>query len=168
MGPAVMAVAMVVSAAGAVASGVAASNQANYQAKVADQNAKYASEKANAGMADAAQKAKDKGLADKAHMGELEARGASSGIEGDSGSLKLVKQSQQQNFKTTAQEYGIAAAADWYANKKQQTSALAEGVLARSEAKNAQVKAGFSAAGSLLSGGSKMNENYGTFDGYFS
>lgn len=168
MGPAIMAAAMVVSAAGAVASGVAASNQASYQAEIANQNAKYAAEKANAGMADYAQKAMEKGMQDRAHMGGLVAGEAGSGLETNTGTAKAVQEGQRQITKISQFDLNKAATADWYSAKKQQQSDLMNKELALMEAKNAKTTGYIKAAGSLMGGMSKMNDNYGDMSQYFS
>jgi hypothetical protein len=162
MGPFMAVAPLIISAAGAAATGIAASNQASYQAEIANQNAKFAQEKANKVMADYATKSVEKGMQDKAHMGELEARIGSSGVEG-TGTAKAVLEGQRGITKISAVDLAKDATTDWYGAMQQKQSDLMQANLSRMEAKNARTTGYIKAAGSLMSGASKMEEM-----GYFS
>jgi hypothetical protein len=162
MGPAVMAVAMVVSAAGAAASGVAASNQADYQAQVAKNQADLFAKKAQIQEQDNAAKLTEQGLANKAMMGKLEASLASSGLSADE-SNKGVLAGARELSKTEAYNVAKAGSYDVWATKQQQTSALAESELQKGKSEMALYTGAANAGSSLMSGMSKGNQEYGWF-----
>ncbi len=163
MGPAVMAVAMVVSAAGAVASGVAASHQATYQANVAKQNAEFERQKGEAIAKDSATKAAQLGLKQKATVAGMEASEASGGLEVGSGSNKALISGTKDIARADSQAYGLAAAQDWFSARKGQYAAQAESVLQESKSRMAMMGGMVKGGSSLLSGMSQGNQEYGWF-----
>ena len=163
MGPAVVAVAMVVSAAGAAASGIAASNQANYQSQVAKNQADLFAKKAQMQQQDNAAKLAEQGLANKAMMGSLEASLASHGLSEDDGSTKGVLAGARALSQNEAFNTQKAGAYDVWATKQQQTSALAESELQRSKSEMAMYAGAANAGSSLLGGISKLDTEYGVF-----
>jgi hypothetical protein len=154
---------LAISAAGAAASGIAASNAADYQAQVAKQNAAFAAQKAQMGMQDAATKLAEKGLQDKATMGKMEAGQASSGLTVKAGSTGDVLESERAITKTGSRDFMKAASLDWYATKKQQYSAQAESALQEAKSETALYAGAAEAGSSFLGGMSKMNKEYGWF-----
>lgn len=167
MGPAIMVVGAVISAAGAVASGVAASNQADYQAQVAKQNAAFAAQKAQMQMEDANRKQVELGMRNRALMGGMEAQLGASGVSiSDRGGTAMgVLESERALSKMGAWDYGKAAAADWYATRKQQWGAQAEATLQEAKSETSMYAGLLKAGGSLLGSASEMNSKYGWFGG---
>jgi hypothetical protein len=166
MGPFMAVIPLVISAAGAAAAGVAASNSANYQAQVADQNAKFAEQKANMAMSDYATRSAQLGLQNKAAAGSAEAAAGSSGLDINApGSKRDVLSGI--NTLARGQDLGFAkeAAGDWYNDKKQQYSEKATAELDRSKAEMAKYVGAMNATGSLISGGETMRKDYGWFGG---
>jgi hypothetical protein len=159
-----MLAATVVSAAGAAASGIAASNQADYQAQVAKNQADLASRKAAMGMEDSEIKSAELGQQSKATMGKLAAGLASSGLDVNTGSTKGILEGEQQITKTGARDYAKAASYDWWSMKQQQTSALAESELQKSKSEMSMYAGAVGAGSSLLGGGTKLNTEYGWFN----
>ena len=165
MGPMVMLAATVVSAAGAAASGIAAANQADYQAQVAKNQAMLASQRAEIGMQDASLKSAELGMQSRATMGKLAAGLASSGLDINTGSTRGVLEGEREITKMGARDYAKAASYDWWATKQQQVSALGEAELQKSKAEMAGYAGAVGAGQSLLGGASKLNEQYGWFGG---
>jgi len=164
MGPAIMAVAMVVSAAGAAASGVAASHQADYQAQVAKNQQLLASQQADLINQDAATKLSEKGLQDKATMGALEATEAGKGVDINTGSPKGILASTQAISKTESRDIMRGYTMDWWNKKQQQISAQGEAELQKSKSEMAGYAGAANTASSLLGGMSKGNTEYGWFN----
>jgi hypothetical protein len=165
MGPMIMLAATVVSAAGAAASGVAAANQADYQAQVAKNQAMLASQKAEIGMNDASQKAAELGMQGRANMGKMAAGLASSGLDINTGSPKGVLEGEREITKIGSRDYAKAASYDWWSMKQQQVSAQAESELQKSKSEMSMYAGAVGAGSSLIGGASKLNENYGWFGG---
>lgn len=164
-GASLMLVATAMSAAGAAASGVAASNQANYQAQVSKNQAMLADQQAQIGMKDSETKAAEKGLQDKATMGKMEATLSSGGIDVNTGSPKTVLDSERSISKAGSRDFMKAASMDWWAKKQQQVSAQGEAELQKSKSEMAGYAGAVGAGSSLLSGASKLNTEYGYFGG---
>jgi hypothetical protein len=162
MGPAVMAVAMVVSAAGAAASGVAASNQADYQAQVAKNQADLFAKKAQMQQQDNAAKLTEQGLANRAMMGKMEASLASGGLSLDE-SNKGVLAGARELSKTEAYNLQKAGSYDVWATKQQQTSAMAESELQKGKSEMALYTGAANTANSLLGNAGKAQTEYGWF-----
>jgi hypothetical protein len=162
-GASLMLLTTAMSAAGAAASGVAASNAASYQAEVSAQNAKFAGEKAEIGMQDAATKSAELGMQNKATMGKLQAGLAASGLDVNSGSTKGVLEGEREITKMGQRDYAKAASMDWWSAKREQYSATAESELQKSKAESAAYAGAINAGSSLLGGASKLKSEYGYF-----
>jgi hypothetical protein len=165
MGPFMAVVPLVISAAGAAASGMAASNAANYQAQVARQNAEFAKQKGEMLMQDYATKSMEKGMQDRATMGKLEASLASSGLDVESGSTKGVLAGEREITKMGSLDYAKAAGVDWWQTRRDQYSATAEATLDKAKAESAAYAGAAEASSSLIGGGVKLNKEYGWFSG---
>lgn len=159
-----MLAATVVSAAGAAASGIAASHQADYQAQVAKNQEMLASQQADIINQDAATKLSEKGQQDKALMGKMAAGMASSGLDINTGSTKSVLDSTQALSKVESRDIMKGFTMDWWNKKQQQISAQGESELQKSKSEMSMYAGAVGAGSSLLGGASKLNTEYGWFN----
>ena len=162
MGPFMAVIPLVISAASAVAAGVAASNAADYQAQVAKSNAEISEQKQKFLMEDYAQREAAMAQGDKAKMGALESQLAAGGLEVGSGSSDVVKKSQSAMLGSSRLAHEQAFAQDWYAEAARKTSFNAQEQLDKMEAENARTTGYFKAAGSLAGGYSDIQKAYGS------
>lgn len=148
------------SAGGAIYGGIAARNQANYQAEVAKNNQQIAAQNERYARAAGSVATERAGLAARAKQGALGAALAGSGIDADSGSASEVRQSEAEigrlSEETTAQNADLTA----YGYKTQATNFAASATLDRSAAANAIPGSVLSAGGSLLSSASLLPLKY--------
>jgi activator of 2-hydroxyglutaryl-CoA dehydratase len=165
MGPFMAVIPVVISAASAVAAGVAASNAADYQAQVAKNNANISEQKQKFLMEDYAQRQEAMAKGDRAKMGALEAQLSSSGLDVGSGSTKAVKASEADILGSSRMAHAKAFSEDWYSEKTKQISANAQAQLDKMEAENAQTTGYLKGAGSLMGGAETMRKDYGWFGG---
>jgi|WetSurMetagenome_2_1015567.scaffolds.fasta_scaffold00850_19 hypothetical protein len=165
MGPLIAVAPLLISAAGAAASGVAASNAADYQAQVAKNNALISEQKQRFLMQDYTQRQNAMAQQDKAKMGSLETQLASNGMDVNSGSTKGVLEGESSILAASRANHAKAFTEDWYSEKTKQISANAQAKLDSMEASNAQTAGYVKAAGSLMSGAEDLRKNYGYFGG---
>lgn len=164
MGPFMAVIPLVISAAGAVASGVAASHQAEYQANVAKQNAEFNKQKADMIAQDSATKSAEMGLQQKASMGQMQAAQASHGLQLGTGSTQDVESGARKVAAAEQRDYAKAwAQGDWYSARKGQWANQAEAELQKSKGEFAMLTGAVEGGSSLMSGASKMNKEYGWF-----
>lgn len=157
---------LVISAAGAAASGVAASNAANYQAQVAKNNADISAQKQRFLMQDYAQRQTAMAKGDRAKMGSLEAGLAAAGMDVNTGSAKGVLAGEREILADNRMAHAKAFSEDWYSEKTRQVSANAQARLAGMEAENDIYAGALKAGGSLISGGSSIRNAFGDMGGF--
>lgn len=153
---------MVISAAAAVAGGVAASNAADYQAQVAKNNAEISAQKQKYIMEDYAQKETARAMNDRAKMGALDTQLAANGME-NTGSAKGVRSSEAKLLNVSGAAHAQAFAEDWYSEKTKQVAGEAQSRLSKMESENAMTTGLLNAASSAAGGTSKLNDKYGFF-----
>lgn len=153
---------MVISAAAAVAGGVAASNAADYQAQVAKNNAEISAQKQKYLMEDYAQKETARAMNDRAKMGALETQLSANNME-NSGSAKGVLASESKLLNMSGAAHAQAFAEDWYSEKGKQIAGESQARLSKMESENAMTTGLLSAASSAAGSTSKLNDKYGWF-----
>jgi hypothetical protein len=156
---------MLVSAASAAAAGIAASNAANYQAQVAKNNAEMSAQKQKMIVSDYAQRQETMAMQDKAKMGGMQTQIAAGGLDPNTGSSKGVMAGEQAVLGQNRLAHATAFGEDWYSEKAHQISAQAQEKLDRMQADNARTTGFLGAASSLVSGGSKNYQQYGSIFG---
>ena len=159
----------VVGAVGAVASagslvmgGIAASNNANYQAQVAQNNAQIAQQNANAAMAAGAQKVQMEGMKNAAKMGAVKAAQAANGVDVNTGSNVDVQVSERQIGDLDEQQTQHNAQLQAYGYRTQASNFQAEAGLDQARADQAIPGSILSAGGGLLSSASGINFKWGS------
>lgn len=138
-----------VSAYGAVQQGKAQQEMSNYQAEVAQNNAKIATEKGEA-------QATQVGLANRQKLGAITTGEAASGVDVNTGSAGQVRQSAKLLGQTDVETAKSNAALQNYGFRTQSSLDVFAG-------ENAAAAGNIGAAGSLLSGASSVGSEYAQF-----
>jgi hypothetical protein len=153
---------MVISAASAVAAGVAASNSANYQAQVAENNVKMNAQKQKFLLQDNSQQEEARAMGDKAKMGGLDAQLAANGME-KTGSTKNVLGGEGEVLRRSQLAHRNAMTTDWYSLAASGVSAEAQAKLSRMEADNSMTVGLLGGVSSAANSASKLDDKYGYF-----
>jgi hypothetical protein len=153
---------MVISAAAAVAGGVAASNAADYQAQVAENNVKISAQKQKYMMEDYSQKETARAMNDRAKMGGLDAQLSANGMT-NSGSTKDVIGGEGKVLNMSGMAHANAFKTDWYSEKSNQINAGAQAQLAKMESENSMTVGLLGGASSAAKSASTLDEKYGYF-----
>ncbi len=152
----------VASAASTVMGGIAASNNANYQAQVARNNAQIAQQNANASMAAGAQKVQMEGMKNAAKMGAVKAAQAANGVDVNTGSNVDVQVGERQIGDLDEQQTQHNAQLQAYGYRTQASNFQAEAGLDQARADQAIPGSILSAGGGLLSSASGINFKWGS------
>lgn len=154
---------MIISAAAAVAGGVAASNAAEYQSKVAQQNAQIAEQKKQMELQAGADQASKAAMQEKAQAGSIKAAQAAGGLDVNSGSTVGVQTGQAQ----VSMMDQLAIASDTkkkaWGQDISATSFRNQSKLYSMEASNSLIVGGLKAAGSMAGSYNSLDQNYGFF-----
>lgn len=150
-----------ISAAGAISGGIAAKNQANYQAQIANNNAIIAEQNAvrteQAGIA-AGENQGRKGAAKEAGIKVAQ---ASNGVDVNTGSASEVQAGERQTDQLDTETVLSNSNLHAYGYRVQADNFEAEEALDKSKAANAVPAAGLAAAGGLLSNASSIGLKWG-------
>ncbi len=145
-----------VSAGGAVLGGIAQSNAASYQAKVAENNAQIAKQNATYALQAGEAKTEQAGLKAAEEGGAVKTALAANNVDVNTGSAKDVEASTREkgvlNEETTANDAELKA----YGYQTQATGFEAQAGLDNATAAEAPIGAAIGATGSLLSGASSV------------
>lgn len=145
-----------VSAYSAYEAGQAKKNAANYNAQVADNNAKIAGQNADYAIAAGNQKAFNTSLKGAARLGAVKAAQAAGGVDVNSGSALDVQESERAIDKLDAETVLNNAQLTAYGYRSQKTGFDATSKLDTMSGKQAEIGGDLGAAGSLLSGASSL------------
>ena len=150
-----------VSAASAVVGGIAASNNASYQAAVANNNAIIANNNAKYAMEAGSQKAQETSMKGAAQAGLIKTAQAANGVDVNSGSNSAVQTSQREESSLDTQQTEHNAALQAYGYRTQAANYTAQAGLDTAQANEAVPGAVIGAAGSLLSNASSLSFTWG-------
>lgn len=152
------------SAFGALSTGAANANAANYQAQVATNNATIAGQNADYAIASGLQKSQTQSLRGAAQGGRIKASQAANGVDVNSGSALDVQvgaaEASQLDTETVLNNAELAA----YGYRSQQTGYEAEAELDKNKAKNDILGSELAAGGSLLGNASSIGFKFGGGD----
>ena len=148
--PALTAIGTAVSAGGALLGGIAASNNAAYQAEVARNNATIAQNNAKYAMEAGAVKAETQSLKGAAQGGMIKAAQAANGVDVNTGSNVDVQVSQREQSFLDTQTTEHNAALQAYGYRTQAANDLAQAKIDQAESTDALIGGGLNAAGGLL------------------
>ena len=150
-----------ISAASAVVGGIAASNNASYQAAVANNNALIANNNAKYAMEAGSQKAQETSMKGAAQAGLIKTAQAANGVDVNSGSNSAVQTSQREESSLDTQQTEHNAALQAYGYRTQAANYTAQAGLDTAQANEAVPGAVIGAAGSLLSDASSLSFKWG-------
>jgi len=164
MGVELLVATTLLSVASAAAGGMAASNAAAYQSKVAQQNAQIAEQKKQMELAAGENQAAKQGMQEHAQAGAIVAAQASRGVDVNSGSALDVQTGQSQvsmmdqlaiRSDMLKRAWGQDIAANSFRNQAQ---------LYGMESDNALIAGGLKAGSAAFQGGSALDQKYGFFN----
>jgi hypothetical protein len=148
------------SAAGTLATGSATSAADSYQAQVAANNAKLATQQSKLDIQSGEIAAVNQGLKTKATVGSEKAQQGASGIDTDTGSAVAVRAGTSEMGMLDALTIRSNATKKAYADEVTAQSDTEQGVLDTYAGESAMTGAEIGATGSLLSGASTVGGNY--------
>lgn len=150
-----------VAAVSTIAGGIAQSNNANYQAQVAKNNAAIAEQNAAQATAAGQQQAQTESLKGAATAGQIKAGQAASGIDTHTGSAVDVQTSQREQSELDSETTLHNAQLKAYGYRVQATSDTAQAQLDQTEGTQALVGAGLNATSGLLGSASSISTKWG-------
>ena len=150
-----------VSAVSSVVGGIAASNNASYQAAVANNNAIIANNNAKYAMEAGSQKAQETSMKGAAQAGLIKTAQAANGVDVNSGSNSAVQTSQREESSLDTQQTEHNAALQAYGYRTQASNFTAQAGLDTAQANEAVPGALIGATGSLLSNASSLSFKWG-------
>ncbi len=159
--PALALIGTAISAGGAVYSGVASANSANYQGAVARNNAIIAGQNADYAVASGLQKAETQGLKGAAIGGKIKAGQAANGVDVNSGSAVDVQAGSREAGELDSETVLNNAQLAAYGYRSQQTGYTAQSGLDTMEASADETSGFLKGGGGLLSGASSVPAAFG-------
>ena len=147
---------------GSIRQGNATSASDQYQAQVADNNAKIAEQNAQYATEAGGIKAQDVQQRGRVQQGKIKAAQAASGIDVNSGSAPMVRAGQAVETGVDAARTEHDAALQAYGYRTQASNFQAQSQVDRMGASNAQTAGYFQAGGTILSGASSLGYKWGS------
>lgn len=150
-----------VSAAGAISGGIAAKNQANYQAVIASNNANIAEQNANRTEQAGIAAGENQGRKGAAKVAGIKVAQASNGVDVNTGSAVDVQAGERQTNQLDTETVLSNSNLHAYGYRTQEANFKAEEGLDKAKAANAMPAAELAAAGGLLSSASSVGLKWG-------
>lgn len=154
-----------VSAVSSIAGGLAQAGEANYQAKIAENNAQIAKQNSINATEAGQEEAQQASLKGAAVAGQVRAAEAANGVDANSGSNVDVQVSQRAESKLDTDTVMNNALLKSYGYRTQETSFLDQAAADKAEASSAPIMGAIGAVGSFFSNASSIGMKFGGSQG---